>query len=659
MIPPADLAALLGGNVADLYFVDDQNGRKVVKVMRPDIPVDRAERELIALQRVNHPGVARFVRQGTLQYQGQDYLFIVMEFVEGRRLTDVLAHIHAKPLAEHMDLVTRLLDSVEALDAQHVVHRDIKPDNIIIRPDGSPVLVDLGWARLTDQATITVVGQRTGSLAYNSPEQYRGESVDGRSDLFGVGIVAYKILIGRHPFWSEVATDPPDWAAHAQGRPLVGLLTDPAITDEVADAIDALLEADVANRPASGRIAAENIRAALAGSRPSLEVFPRSTFLVNIGNLKRHLETGFFNVTTVDGGVLELRVNWAAPSQAHLQRGATQHRLVDPSSPLSFWTQAQQRGGYESHHLPHTVTAAQLADSTAADAFVTPFMDLQRQLGVTEYISPYVFASAGRIEDVELSMSLAEVAATKTMGAPLLAGVALDGAILMDSAARQRVVRALTGARVPGYYVLVEDGRTDFRQLDHEDLLRGMRELTRSLRRARRAVVFGRVGSIGLCLLAAGAGGFSTGVEAKGMHYAQEDPNPPEGGGGATVERYYERGLFVFLRAEEVRAGLTTPDPATGAPPLTQCTCPFCTTSAGMFAAGGTWNPDAASRHLLWSLAEDTREIAGLRLGARRAWLANRLATASATRDALLRSGIRLELESRTPNFDTWRRVFC
>jgi serine/threonine protein kinase len=669
MIPPDDLAALLGGNrtvtmppggnVADLYFVTEGGATTAVKVMRPDIPVDRADRELAALQRLTHPGIARFVGHGTLDYLGQQYRYIAMERVEGERLTDRLAQINQQPLGDRIALITRMLEALEALDAQHVVHRDIKPDNIIIKSDGTPVLVDLGWARLTDQTTITVVGQRTGSLAYNSPEQYRGDPVDGRSDLFALGIVAYKILIGRHPFWSEQNNEPPDWAAHAQGRPLVGLLTDPAITDEIADVVDSLLDADPANRPASGRIAAENLAAAIGGSRPALDIFPRSVFLANIAHLKAHLETGFFGIASIDGVVLELRVNGAGTSQAHLQRGVTKHRLVDPSSPLSFWTQQQQRGGYASHHLPHSAASALLRVPATADAFVTPFMDLQRSLGVTEYVAPYVYATAGHVDDVELSMELAELAATKSGGAPVLAGVALEGAILMDSAARQRVVRALTGTRVPGFYVLVEDGRGDFRQLDHEDLLRGIRELTKSLRRARKAVVYGRVGSVGLCTLVAGAAGFSTGVEAKGMHYGPEDPSPPGGGGGATVERYYSRGTFGFLRAAELRAGLSVIDQSTGAPPLTACVCPFCTGSPAMFMSGGPWNDEIASRHFLWCLAADTAEIGALRLGARRAWLANRLLRASATRDAMLRVGIRLELESRTPSFDVWERVFC
>ena len=648
-----------GGAVGDLYFVERGGVRTALKVLRPDIPTERTERELEALQRITHPGVVRFLGHGVFNYQGLPYRYIEMERVEGHRLTDDLRAINAQPVGARIDLVVKLLDAVEAIDAQHVVHRDIKPDTIIIRADGSPVIVDLGWAKLTDATTITIVGQRTGSLAYNSPEQYRGEPVDGRSDLFAVGIVAYKIVIGRHPFWSEDPAQSPDWAAHAQGRPLVGLLTEPGLSDEVADAIDSLLEADPANRPASGRVAWENIRAAQGGSRPPLEVFPRSVFLVNIGFLKSHLETGFFGITTLDGDVLELRVNSAGSAGAHLQRGQLTHRLVDPSSPMSLWPQAQQRPMYASHALPHDIDVLQLAsDNAYADAFVAPFLALQSQLGVTEYIAPYVYAGVGHLESVETSMRLAEIAVSKAGTTPVLAGVALEGSILMDSTARQQVTRALTGARVPGYYVLVNDNRADFRQLDHEDLVVGMRELTRALRRARKAVVFGRVGSVGLCLLAVGAAGFSSGVEAKGMHYSPEDPDPPEGGGAATIERYYVRGLFGFLRSEELRSALTVNDPTTNASPLAACGCAFCVANGGMFAAGGTWLAPVASRHMLWALAADAAELSGLRLGARRAWLADRLARASATRNAILRAGVRLEPESRTPSFDVWRKVF-
>lgn len=670
-IPSQDLATLLGatkvdvppsGNVGDLYFVERAGKATAMKVMRPDIPLERSDRELEALERINHPGVVRFLGSGVLRYQGLDYRYIEMERVEGERLANRLAAINAQPLADRVELVLRLLDAADAIDAQHVVHRDIKPDNILIRPDGTPVIVDLGWAKLMDETTITIVGQRTGSLAYNSPEQYRGERVDGRSDLFAMGIIAYKIFIGQHPFWTEKPGDAPDWSAHAQGRPLVGLLKDPEITDEVADTIDLLLEADPANRPASGAVAAENIRAASKGARPPLPVFPRAAFLVNVSFFKKHLENDFFTHVTPDGCVVELRVNPSGTATNHLQRGSLAHRLVDPSSPMSFWAAKDQRRDYKSHMLPSGIDETKLAnDQGYADAFVTPFLDLETKLGVTEFISPYVYAATGHLECIDTSVQLAEVAGSKSGGTAVLGGIALEGPILMDSQARQQLVRALTGARVPGFYLLVNDGRSDFRQLDHKDLLIGLRELTRALRRARKALIYGRVGSIGLALLSAGAAGFSSGIEAKGLHYTPEEPKTAEAGGGgpATIERYYVRSLFGFVRSDELRAALVQNDPSTNLPSLTVCDCPFCSANAAMFTSGGTWSPDVAARHMLWSLTMDTHELAALRLGARRAWLRERLVRAAATRDGILRAGIRLELESRTPAFEAWQDVFC
>jgi serine/threonine protein kinase len=668
-IPPDQIRRLIGkpvtvayhesGNIADLYEIQDGLDRWALKVVRPDQRRARTEQELRALQRVVHPSIVRYRTHGEFDYQNETYPWIAMDWVDGTPLADRLPEINGWDLTRRLTLVVALLEAVEALDAVRVVHRDIKPPNILMAGD-QPVIVDLGWARMTDETGITFPGQPTGSLAYNSPEQHAGESVDGRSDLFAVGLLAYEVILGLHPYWSGQDQDDVDWAAVRAQRPRVGLLRDPAMTAEIADAIDALLSFDKSARPRTGAIATVNLKAALAGVGPTFEVFKRATFLPTLGHFKEHLTSGFFDRVAAEGMVLELRANGTNQAAAYLATAPGPHRLVDPCSTFSTWARRSTPQRYASHVLPENVDPAALEDPDALVAFAQPFVDLERALGATALIAPYLHAGSNEFDRIERSMEAAEITIGSAGGLPVLAGVAIDSTYLEIAELRSRLLGTLTGTRVPGFFILVEDGRADFHQLDDEQLLGGLKELTESLARNQQVAFFGRVGSVGLPLLVAGAAGFSTGVETKNMHYIVETPDQEGGGGPATIERYYERSLFGFLRREESRSARTRNDPKEGRPPLSSlCGCPFCTAHAAILNAAAAWDDDLARRHLLWSLHTDTQELRTLRVPARREWLRERITRALSERAGIQETQIALVTESRSPTLQVWERVFC
>ncbi len=160
--------------------------------------LDRFLREARSVAQLRHPGIVSIHEVGTME----DTPYLVSDFVEGVTLANYLTGC----LPTHRqaaEIIAAVADALQHAHATGIVHRDVKPSNIMIRPDGSPVVMDFGLAkRDAGEITVTIDGQVLGTPAYMSPEQASGQShrVDGRSDVYSLGVVLYQVLVGELPF---------------------------------------------------------------------------------------------------------------------------------------------------------------------------------------------------------------------------------------------------------------------------------------------------------------------------------------------------------------------------------------------------------------------------------------------------------------------------
>ncbi len=159
--------------------------------------------EAQAAGRLHHPGIVGIFDVGENPENGDPY--IVLEYVAGESLNRILAREKKLPLATALQLVEEVAGALDYAHAQGVIHRDIKPGNILITEDGHAKIADFGIAKL-NLAHFTLPGKVLGTPAYMSPEQLSGEGLDGRSDLFSLGVILYTMVAGHSPFQGDSAT---------------------------------------------------------------------------------------------------------------------------------------------------------------------------------------------------------------------------------------------------------------------------------------------------------------------------------------------------------------------------------------------------------------------------------------------------------------------
>jgi serine/threonine-protein kinase len=220
---------------------------------------ERFFREAETAGRLNHPYIVTIFDAG----EEHDLAYIAMEFLKGKDLTPYIKPDNLLPLPKVLSIVARVAEALSYAHTNSVVHRDIKPANIMYEPESDAVKVtDFGIARITDSSK-TKTGMVLGTPSYMSPEQLAGKKIDGRSDLFSLGVMLYQLATGNRPFQGESMAQ---LMFKIANEPHVDILTNnPGLPPCLADIINKALAKRPEDRYQTGDEMARAIRACIAG----------------------------------------------------------------------------------------------------------------------------------------------------------------------------------------------------------------------------------------------------------------------------------------------------------------------------------------------------------------------------------------------------------
>jgi serine/threonine-protein kinase len=228
--------------------------------------VSRFQREAMAAAKLVHPNIVQVFDSGLDAATGQHY--IVMEYIEGQSCAEILRERHWLPIDDALEVVIEACTGLDYAHRKGVVHRDVKPGNLLRSNDGVTKIADFGIAKGTEQSSITQAGAVLGTAAYLAPEQGRGEEAGPQADIYALGVVAYQMISGRLPFEGASLTELAIKQQQERPARLDELVA--GVSSALAEAIDIALEIDRRDRYES----ASEMRHALEQGREGIAPTP-------------------------------------------------------------------------------------------------------------------------------------------------------------------------------------------------------------------------------------------------------------------------------------------------------------------------------------------------------------------------------------------------
>jgi serine/threonine-protein kinase len=268
------------GAMGVVYLGRDPKINRVVAIKTMALSQEFEEDELVEVKerffreaetagRLNHQNIVTMYDAG----EEHDLAFIAMEFLKGRDLVPYTKPDHLLPLPQVVSILARVADALAYAHSNNVVHRDVKPANVMYEPESDQVKVtDFGIARITDSSK-TKTGMVLGTPSYMSPEQLSGKKIDGRSDLFSLGVTLYQMVCGQLPFVGDSMAQLMFKIANEAQADIRSM--NPQVPDGLAAVIDRALSKDMEQRYQTGDEMARDLRDCMSqtpAQRPDVDI---------------------------------------------------------------------------------------------------------------------------------------------------------------------------------------------------------------------------------------------------------------------------------------------------------------------------------------------------------------------------------------------------
>lgn len=546
---------------------------------------NRISREIETLTRIDHPNVIKYIESGELIENSQIYIYVVMEFLEGSDIRDIIRNNRQ---INEKDIFFQILEGLNAIHSKGIIHRDLKPENIYLTNAGEIKLLDFGLSKLIDYSSLTSTGSQIGSPLYMSPEQINdSKNIDYRSDYYSLGVLYFEILTKVSPY-GRATSLPELFYRILNNRPDSILLYRPDLDASYEKLIYHLLEKTVHNRPNS----ISDIKKYFNITNNQLPKHNRNYFepglYLRTWNEKQVLTEYLNDGYKIKNAIFPINHQYQQKNLLKILQNPKINLMFDPATMrLAYDTFSDVKGLTQLPYAPSNYSKIELSDlddDTKRYQYIKSVIDTQLEHDPTYLVSPFhVSNNSEHItikHDRQLNWFNVDYRLIKqtrmyldenNISIPLIAGFSIRSEILTSKVEKEYFINILTGLPCDGYLIYVDC-------INHQSSTSELYHFIQTLRTLQvssgKPVIAGRVGLIGLLLLAFGIHGFESGSARFESFY--EDLYKDRTDSYNLFVRYYIPELFANVPINRkdpsklfaILAGATGKNLA--------CNCPYC-----------------------------------------------------------------------------------
>ena len=617
--------------------------------LQTDIGKERALREVKALQLIDHPNVVKIHDYGTFEEQNFEYFYIIMDYVPGKTLD------HLSGAVTEDRLIALATDIFRTLEAVHktAIHRDLKPTNIIIRPDGSPVILDFGLAKLIDYSSITQTGDVLGTYAYMSPEQVTdSKNVNETSDYFAMGVILYQLITGELPY---DAKNVPALIEQIKNQyPKLPSITNPEVSNKLENAILKLLE----KKPYERYQNVDEVINALQTETPSAKKLLQleNSFLIRLQHTEKATINEALKAGLVSSVIFPANLFLRYHPTVTLLKASGVRFLADPATNRLTYTAFSNTQGLR--ELPYSsgdevipLHKNDLLSIRQVQDYTSKVLEFQVQNGCTELVAPFFYAKSSKDDWFDINIKLAKEAVAwrdnNAAGKPIWVGICMFVDEWHDPDEKDRLLNSYSRTNADGFLVYGDPigNKANLPQLFHyTDFMLKLQDSTSS------PVIAERIGSLGLILSSIGIAGFSSGISSldsfsESLIAEAKEPYSPD-------NRYYVSGLMGFIT---MTGGLSTrllDVMNSNAGSSLKCACGYC---SSLFEEQAAISLQNLKLHFLYSRAKEIKALTAIEPEQRVKYITERLESAIETEKLLRSEGIKYATD--TTYLRNWLRL--
>lgn len=521
---------------------------------------NRITREIEALKKVNNKHVAGYVDDGIFTDNGWEYIFVIMDFVEGQDLAKIMKS-RTFDVDEAMSIFGQILNGIESIHSQKLIHRDLKPANIYMLDSGDIKILDFGLSKLIDYTSITNTGEQLGTPLYMSPEQISdSKNIDYRSDYYALGVILFELLTRNTPY-GIVSSREELYYKIKMEPPISVRFFVPTIDNSIDNLLLALLQKENYKRPNT----IEDIRKYIQENNVTADSITKNfepAHYVRLWNEKKVFEEYYTDGNIVENVVFPINHQNQQKNLLKFIKEKNVNIIIDPATMrLAYDTYADVKGLVALPYAPVELNRLELEDLKDYDKkkeYVKKVIDEQLKHGVKNIVAPFHVSNNSNVVKIKmdtnenwfsLDVKLLEEAKSylDTLGVDvkLVGGFCIKADILTNKMEREYFLNVLSGLNCDMYWIYVDciSENSNAAQLyNYSTALLDLQKTTN------KPVIAGRIGSFGLVLLAFGLYAFESGTSRFESFYEDlyKDSNDPYN----LYVRYYMPELLANVAVE-------------------------------------------------------------------------------------------------------------